>query len=592
MNEKPRESTDPQATKSVLRKSEARFRAITERKQATEILAERDAVRDREEELEAIYEHAPLILLLVDGERRVQKANRQAELFAASSLTDILGCRAGEALRCLNSMEDARGCGFGPSCDHCLFRRAISDTIETGRGQHQVEMTFMAASRDAAQRHTFLLSTTRLNLRGRPMALATMQDITSRKQAEEALQQARAELEVRVADRTARLRALAAELTQSEERERRRIAQILHDNLQQLLVGARLRLEAARGRAESKPIADALQRIEGLITEAGDVARDLSHELSPTVLHEHGLVPGLQWLSLWMREKHGLIVRVVADAAAGALDADVKVLLYQSVRELLFNVVKHAGVGRASVRIGPAHGGWIEVLVSDRGRGLDPAQTTAGRNADVGFGLFGIRERMASVGGRMEIESKPGRGCRFRLIAPLQGPPGKELSAGNAAQPGRNRRTGQRRHEDSRECPRAGAGRKRAPIRVLLADDHKIVRDGLAVILNTQSGIEVAGLAADGQEAIAMTASLQPHVVVMDVSMPRLDGIAATRHIVATWPKVKVIGLTMHADETSRDAMRAAGAVDCLVKTGPTDDLVNAICAATGSAPPWATPSV
>ncbi len=77
----------------------------------------------------------------------------------------------------------------------------------------------------------------------------------------------------------------------------------------------------------------------------------------------------------------------------------------------------------------------------------------------------------------------------------------------------------------------------------------------------------------------------------MDVSMPRMDGIAATRQIALAFPQIKVIGLTMHPDEASRDAMRAAGAVDCLVKTGPTEDLVTAICAATGSAPPWpATP--
>jgi signal transduction histidine kinase/ActR/RegA family two-component response regulator len=548
--------------------------------------AERDAAKDREEELAAIYENAPLIMLLVDAERRIQKANRQAEVFAGASLTDILGRCSGEALRCLHAREDLRGCGFGPYCAHCDLRRAISGTIETGRGHQQVEVTLAAGSNEAPQNHTFLLSTARLNLRGKPMALVTMQDITRRKQAEEALQRARAELEMRVADRTARLRALAAELTQSEERERRRIAQILHDNLQQLLVGARLRLEAVRGRGDSKPIAGELQRIERLITESGDVARDLSHELSPTVLHEHGLVPGLQWLSRWMREKHGLMVRVVSDAAAGALEDDVKVLLYQSVRELLFNVVKHAGVTRANVRIGPAAGGWIEVLVSDKGRGFDPTQPRAGRNADAGFGLFGIWERLASVGGRMEIESKPGCGCRFRLIAPLQGPLGAGLPASVAARRSRNRRAGQKPHGEARDSSRAEARPERATIRVLLADDHKIVRDGLAVILNTQSAIEVVGLAADGREAIALTASLQPHVVVMDVSMPRLDGIAATRHIVATWPHVKVIGLTMHADEASHDAMRAAGAVDCLVKTGPTDDLVNAIYTATSPATP------
>ena len=143
---------------------------------------------------------------------------------------------------------------------------------------------------------------------------------------------------------------------------------------------------------------------------------------------------------------------------------------------------------------------------------------------------------------------------------------------------------------EAREARRSEHHPLRDPIRVLLADDHKILRDGLAVVLNTQPGIEVVGFAADGREAVELAASLQPQVVVMDVSMPRLDGIAATREIAAAWPQIKVIGLTMHADETSRDAMRAAGAVDCLVKTGPTDDLVSAICAATGSTPPWPLP--
>jgi PAS domain S-box-containing protein len=551
---------------------------------AEALRAERDAVKDREEELAAIYEHAPLIMLLLDGERRVRKANRQAELFAGSSLTDLLGRRGGEALRCLHRADHLQGCGFGPRCDHCNLRRTILDTIESGRGHHQVEVTLATGNDVAPQHHTFLLSATRLNLRGQPMALATMQDITSRKQAEEALQRARAELELRVADRTARLRALAAELTQSEERERRRIAQILHDDLQQLLVGARLRLEAVRGRVTPKALVNELQRIERLITESGEVARNLSHELSPTVLHEHGFGPGLQWLGRWMREKHGLLTRIAADPAAEGLEADVKVLLYQAVRELLFNVVKHSGVKRARVCAKPAAAGWIEILVSDQGRGFDPAQFRAGRSADAGFGLFGIRERLASVGGRLEIESKPGRGCRFRLVAPLQNSPGAAFSPGDPKQPDRSRRAKQKHRGTVRGRSHAAARPQRATIRVLLADDHKIVRDGLAGILNAQDGIEVAGLAADGREAVALTAKLQPHVVVMDVSMPRLDGIAATRRIAAAWPHIKVVGLTMHADETSHNAMRAAGAIDCLVKTGPTDDLVAAIRTVTGSA--------
>ena len=91
-------------------------------------------------------------------------------------------------------------------------------------------------------------------------------------------------------------------------------------------------------------------------------------------------------------------------------------------------------------------------------------------------------------------------------------------------------------------------------------------------------------MAADGQEAVTLAGTLRPHVVIMDVSMPRLDGIVATRQIVANWPQVKVIGLTMHADDATREAMRAAGAFDCLAKSDPTEILVGAILAATGTA--------
>jgi PAS domain S-box-containing protein len=537
-----------------------------------------EALRDREQELAAIYENAPLIILLVDGERRVHKANRQAAMFAGGSVTDLFGRAAGEALRCLRATEDRRGCGFGPQCGHCALRRTVVSTLQTGSGQQQAEVTLPFSAGRGVVNLTFLVSTLRLDLRGEPMALVTMQDITQRKHMEEALQAARAELEVRVGERTVQLRALAAELTQSEERERRRIAQILHDDLQQLLVAARLRLEAVRERKEAGVVVDYLLQIEKLIGESNEIARGLSHELSPTVLHEHGLLAGLQWLGRWMHEKHGLMVRVGTGTSVEALEHDVKVLLFQSVRELLFNVIKHAGVKRASVRMSAGKGGAIEILVSDRGRGIDPVQAREGRNASMGFGLFGIRERLAFVGGRMEVESKPGGGARFRLVVPLPGEPPTVL-------PAADRQTNRppaapRREPAARHGPRSARPQARSTIRVLLADDHKIMRDGLALILNQRPGIEVVGMAADGQEAVTLAEMLQPQVVIMDVSMPRLDGMAATRQIVARWPQIKVIGLTMHSEDASHNAMRAAGAAACLAKSGPTETLVSAICTA------------
>jgi PAS domain S-box-containing protein len=536
------------------------------------------AAREREEELVAIYENAPVIMLLVNAQRHIQKANKVAERFTGTNVADLLGRSVGDALHCPYAGDDARGCGFGPHCRNCALRQTITHTIETGRSHHELEIAFSTTTAGWQRDNTFLLSTLRLTVRGQLLALATMQNITRRKRTEEALRRAHAELELRVAERTAQLRALAAQLTQSEERERRRIAQILHDDLQQLLVAARLRLETVRGRKDSSPLDQDLQRVQQLINESNDLARGLSHEISPAVLHEFGLVAGLQWLGRWMREKHGFSVRVAAPVPVGPLAADVQVLLFQSVRELLFNAVKHSEVKRASVRLSPIEGGWLEIQVSDKGKGFDPPKNPRGAAGTAGFGLFSIRERLAYLGGHMAVTSAPGQGCQVRLrVPPSEASEGK--SAARAEDPPAGR---QRADQKPATAPGKSAAQEDPPrpptkIRVLLADDHRTMRDGLATFLEQQSGIEVVGTASDGQEAIDLVAQLQPDVVIMDVGMPRLDGLEATRRIRSAWPHVQVIGLTMHADESNHAAMRTAGAVDCLIKSGPTEDLLHAI---------------
>ncbi len=537
------------------------------------------ATREQEQELTAIYENAPLVMMLVDAGYCIHKANKPAEQLARA--TPLAGRNAAEALGCVHAAAEGWHCGLALACQHCAFRRCIDQTIRTGAGPQQLEFTLPLAADDPRQGITFLVSAMRVIVRGRSLALVTMQDITGRKQAEEVVERARAELEVRVTERTAQLRALAAELIQSEERERRRIARLLHDDLQQLLMAAKLRVEIMRGRPEAKSLAGELRRIEEMIAESGAAARELSHELSPSVLHEYGLVAGLRWLGRWMHEKHGLTVRVAGATATDAVEPEVAVLLFQSVRELLFNVVKHAGVKRASVRIGRTPDGWLEIRVSDKGRGIKVPPTRAGHPARTGFGLFSVRERIEFLGGRMEQESLPGQGCCFRLSAPLRKP--AELVA-----PVRARDLASRRQPaNPPPTPTAGsraakrpAAAPRAKIRVLLVDDHQVVREGLTTLLAQCPDMAVVGLAADGQEAIELADKLQPQVVLMDVNMPHLDGIEATRQIATAWPRIKVIGLTMHADESCYDAMRSAGAMDCLTKNGPAETLLHAIRAA------------
>jgi ligand-binding sensor domain-containing protein/signal transduction histidine kinase len=269
-----------------------------------------------------------------------------------------------------------------------------------------------------------------LAARRRRIILETMntqlnEEIMHARKAEEALCEARDLLEEKVRERTAelteranQLRILAGELTLTEQRERRRLAGVLHDHLQQLLVGASLRVGFLT-RAEDPLVKQKAREIQELLNESIEASRSLTAELSPPVLYEGGLGAGLQWLALWMTEKHALTVHLVLQEKETAAAEDVSVLLFESVRELLFNVVKHARVQSANVSVRTVQPGMLEITVSDAGVGFDPASLENTRQAG-GFGLFSIRERLRSIGGRLEITSSPGRGVRVKLLGPAQ----------------------------------------------------------------------------------------------------------------------------------------------------------------------------
>ena len=125
-----------------------------------------------------------------------------------------------------------------------------------------------------------------------------------------------------------------------------------------------------------------------------------------------------------------------------------------------------------------------------------------------------------------------------------------------------------------------------APIRTLVVDDHAVVREGLRALLDTAPGIRCVGLAIDGADALVQVAALAPDVVLMDLAMPGLDGIEATRRIRAAHPAVRVVALTSHADESRIRAMLDAGAYGYLLKHVTPDELINAIRATHAGAAP------
>lgn len=238
-----------------------------------------------------------------------------------------------------------------------------------------------------------------------------------RQRSESEIRQMNRELERRVAERTMQLRQLALEFTFVEQRERRRIAEILHDNLQQLLVFSRLSIGSAHEGAIEPDLKRNLKRVERTLVEAIEVSRSLAAELSPPSLYSHGLAAAVRWFAGRLQTMAGLTVTVVADEGAEPQLEGHRVLLFQSLRELLTNVAKHAGVAEAVVRIGRSDGDGIEIAISDKGCGFDPDGEHCGRASGC-FGLFGIRERLHQMGGRCEIQSQPGHGTMVTLIIP------------------------------------------------------------------------------------------------------------------------------------------------------------------------------
>ena len=393
--------------------------------------------------------------------------------------------------------------------------------------------------------------------------VGSSRDITRSKRVEQALRCSRQELK----QRSEQLGRLAAELTRAEQSERRRLGKLLHDHLQQLLVGASLattrvarRINAAGGGEGGSE----LERVAALLDEAIEASRTLMADLCPPILYEAGLADALHWLARSMHDNYRLTVTLDLDATVAPADQEMRVFLFESVREALFNVVKHAGVLAARVEMGRDDATWLRLRISDAGVGFVAASAHPSEGRSDGLGLVAMRERMRLLGGRLDIDSAPGQGTSLLLYAPLA--PTRESAAVADAAPSVHAPA---KSDDDGEPP-VGVG-------VLLVDDHLVMRDGLSALLEEEEGVTIVGEASNGQEAIDKVGELLPDLVLMDFSMPVMDGVQATRIIHERWPWIPVIGLSLYQEADRAEAMREAGAVDYVCKSSVTDELLDKI---------------
>jgi CheY-like chemotaxis protein len=360
---------------------------------------------------------------------------------------------------------------------------------------------------------------------------------------------------------------MASELTLAEHHAREQIARTLHDGLQQLLIIASLNLEQRlkrdreEGIAPSEPVSEAKHHLD----EAIAAARSLTFELFPPVLQHSGLPAALTWLANWTHEKHKVYVQVVADPHADSARKDVRTLLFESVRELLFNAVKHAHADRATLELALDADDQLCITVTDQGIGFEPAALDdRSKTGQVGWGLFSIRERLTLLGGRFDVDSAPGRGTRVRLIAPRGAAQSAVADAGvSSLAPIRPASAGDGGHAS----PDA--------LRILIVDDHPLVRTALRHTLQERPQLSVIGSASNGVEAIAHAHTLRPDVILMDISMPHMDGVEATARIHAELPGIKILGLSMQPRSAVPHPIEQVGAAGFFVKGIDTQRLVD-----------------
>ena len=255
-------------------------------------------------------------------------------------------------------------------------------------------------------------------------------DITERIEIEQALKQAKDELEDKVRERTAELillledleksrddlRKLASELVLAEERERKKISVTLHDEVAQTLAAARMRIDLLRSKPGDDDSRRAIDEAQQLLVQAIRETRALMTDISNPVLYDMGLRVAVQSLTEEVTARKGISVSCSFGGRLTSLAQDLEVMIFQLVKELVQNIVKHSGARKASIRIVEEKDD-VNVVVADDGQGFD-VSNIGSVGVDGGFGLFSIRERVKSYGGKIRIESEPGKGSEVTVTLP------------------------------------------------------------------------------------------------------------------------------------------------------------------------------
>jgi PAS domain S-box-containing protein len=330
------------------------------------------------------------------------------------------------------------------------------------------------------------------------------------------------------------LRQLSRQALQAQEDERKRISRELHDVIAQTLTGINVRLALLQKEncTSMQELREKIAQTQQLVAKSVDTVHRFARDLRPAMLDDLGLIPALESYLKDFTQQTGLEVNLKTDAGVEELGSPGRTVLYRVAQEALTNVVRHARATRVDISI-QKHDGIHSMVITDNGQGFAGDDASQAKSSSR-LGLLGMRERVEIIGGTFCVASVPGQHTTVLVEipadsnAPMKNPPPSML-----------------------------------PITILLAEDHRIIREGLRDLLQTESDLHVIGEAENGRQAVSLTSQLCPDVVIMDVSMPLI--------------KTKVLVFSSHADDVYIEQAMAFGASGYLVKQTDTSFLPAAI---------------
>ena len=237
--------------------------------------------------------------------------------------------------------------------------------------------------------------------------IAMVEDITTKRQAEE-----------KIVNYQRQLQSLTFELSLIEERERRRIATNLHDHVGQVLTLIGIKVDELHEKVSLTTCNPIVKEIRKLIGQTIKCIRSLMFELSPPILYDLGLEEAIEWLAEHFSQEHDLKIQVNKDKQPKPLKTEGNIMLFQAVRELLLNIVKHSKATSVKIYIQRACND-LRIIVEDNGIGFKINLIDHNQHKIKGFGLFSIYERLEYYGGNMMIESNKSQGTKITLLMPI-----------------------------------------------------------------------------------------------------------------------------------------------------------------------------